>query len=77
MRGRPKGSPNKIRKEVAELFRDALEAEGDITYLRKVAKKNPVAFLQGILKLMPTKVNAQVEGNVTLNVTTGVPHDDE
>lgn len=64
--GRPKGSPNKIRKEVAELFRDALEDVGDKEFLKKVAKKNPVAFLQGILKLMPTVVKADVSVTGTL-----------
>ena len=64
--GRPKGSPNKIRRDVAELVRIALEGVGDETYLIARAKKNPTAFLALVSKLMPTQINADVNVNSDL-----------
>ena len=59
--GRPKGCPNKIRKEIAELVRDVIELAGEEKYLLARAKKNPNAFLALVAKLMPTNIKAEVE----------------
>ena len=64
--GRPKGSPNKIRKEIAELVRDVLEMAGEEKWMLQRAQKNPTAFLALVAKLMPTKINADVNVNTDL-----------
>ena len=64
--GRPKGVPNKIRADVAELVRDALELLGDARYLVVRGKRNPNAFLGLVQKLMPTNIKAEVNVNSDL-----------
>lgn len=69
--GRPKGVPNKITTELKQLVLRAMELAGDkdggdegaLKYLVSRAKKNPVAYLALISKLIPSKVEAEV--NVT------------
>ncbi len=63
--GRRKGTPNRIRAEVAEMVRMALELahpQGAVAYLVQRAKKSPNAFLALVGKLMPTVV----KGDLTL-----------
>ena len=50
--GRPRGSENKINREIRELIREALDQEGGSRYLRRAARETPVAFLALIGRLM-------------------------
>jgi len=71
--GRKKGTPNKLTSEVRLLIRSALDAVGGERYLRQCAKETPTAFLTLIGKLLPLEVQANVETEVVINVTTGIP----
>jgi hypothetical protein len=53
--GRPKGAKNKFPQAMKDLFRQALDEEGQVKYLRKVARKYPVAFTQAISRMIPEK----------------------
>lgn len=86
MGGRPKGSPNKISTELREIVLRAMELAGDpknggtdgaLKYLVVRAKKNPVAFLALINKLLPAKVEAELKCDTTYVISTGVPEGDD
>ena len=67
--GRPKGSQDKINREVAELVREALEKahpDGAVAYLAQQANKSPAAFLALVGRLMPTRINADLNVNSDL-----------
>ncbi|HEV7911590.1 MAG TPA: hypothetical protein VGP28_11010 [Methylocella sp.] len=62
--GRPKGSPNKINRDLREAYLMAANLaggkEGLIGYLKKQAElENPSAFMTGLSKLLPS----MLEGN--------------
>ena len=62
--GRPKGSPNKISRDLKEAYLMAANLaggkEGLIGYLKKQAElENPSAFMTGLSKLLPL----MMEGN--------------
>lgn len=51
--GRPKGSQNKIPRELKEMILDALADKGGVSYLVEQAGANPTAFLTLIGKVLP------------------------
>ncbi len=51
--GRPKGVPNKITADLKAMILKALSDAGGVEYLRRVAKKNPGAFLTLLGKVLP------------------------
>ncbi len=55
------------------MIREALEGVGGQKYLEKQAKKNPVAFMALIGKLIPSEVKASLESRqpVKIEVVTG------
>ena len=62
--GRPKGSPNKINRDLKEAYLMAANLaggkEGLVGYLKKQAElDNPSAFMTGLTKLLPS----MLEGN--------------
>ena len=74
-KGRPKGAVNKTSKALKDMILGALENAGGEQYLQRQADENPTAFLSLIGKVLPTELKQQVEGGLTLTVTTGVPRD--
>ena len=54
--GRPKGSANKVTKELKDMILAALEESGGVEYLKKRAQDNPAAFLTLIGKVLPLQV---------------------
>ncbi len=54
--GRPKGCPNKITKLVKDMIAEALENSGGVKYLEARARKNPVAFMALISRIIPLQV---------------------
>lgn len=73
---RPKGSQNKLTAELKDMIEGALQDVGGRKYLKEQAEKNPAAFMALIGKCLPKDVNASVQGNITLQVVTGVPSGD-
>jgi hypothetical protein len=55
-RGRPKGSPNKITKEVKTMVVEALEGAGGVRYLIEKAETHPQAFLALVGRVVPLTV---------------------
>lgn len=64
--GRPKGSQNKATKALKEMILDALTDAGGQEYLKLQATANPTAFLTLIGKVLPSEINANHSGQVTL-----------
>lgn len=65
--GRPKGSLNKTTIELKEMIRAALDDSGGKEYFIKQAKENPTAFMTLIGKIIPSDVNATINGNVRVD----------
>lgn len=63
--GRPKGSTNKLSRDIKEMIKTALEEAGGEKYLLKQAHDNPNAFLSLVSKIIPAE--AKVSANVTIN----------
>ena len=55
--GRPKGSGNKNIKAIKDMVDQALSELGGKDYLKQQAKKNPVAFMGLVGKLIPKDLN--------------------
>lgn len=73
--GRPKGVPNKNTKALKDMILGALQKAGGEEYLQQQANDNPNAFLSLIGRVLPTELKSNVEGNITVNVITGVPRE--
>lgn len=72
--GRAKGTPNKATKAIKDMIEGALSAVGGQKYLEQQAIENPVAFMGLVGKILPKDINAKVEGQMVINVTTGIEH---
>lgn len=59
--GRPKGSQNKVTKELKDMILGALDDAGGQGYLATQAKLNPNAFLSLVGKVLPLKMTGQVQ----------------
>lgn len=57
-KGRKKGVPNKVPKELKQMILGALDAAGGQDYLQKQAETNPGPFLALIGKVLPSTINA-------------------
>lgn len=68
---RPKGSPNKLTKEVREMVEGALTKLGGEAWLVKTARKQPAAFLALLGKLVPRVLD--VQGGVTHTHVSELP----
>lgn len=51
--GRPKGSTNKLTKQLKDMVLGALDAAGGEEYLAKQARENPKAFLSLLGRVLP------------------------
>lgn len=54
--GRPKGSSNKITRDIKEAILHAFEKVGGASYLETVAKDNPQVFCTLLGKILPTQI---------------------
>ena len=78
-KGRVKGVPNKATKALKDMILGALDDAGGQNYLRKQSIENPTAFMTLIGKVLPTTINADLNGELkttVINVDTGVPRAD-
>jgi hypothetical protein len=55
-KGRKKGTPNKLTRDVKEAIMKAFELEGGVDYLRAVAKKDAKTFCALLGKVIPLQV---------------------
>ena len=57
--GRPKGSVNKLNKDLREMILGALDKAGGVAYLVRQADENPAAFMTLLAKMMPKDIVVQ------------------
>ena len=71
--GRPKGSRNALSQAVFTDLLNYYEADGNgLRLIDQVAKQNPVAFLQLIVRLMPRHATLEITGgNVEVTLSAG------
>ena len=67
-KGREKGVPNKITRELKEMILGALDSAGGEAYLAEQAEKNASAFMTLIGKVVPMQVKAEHSGGTSLKV---------
>lgn len=67
-KGRPKGSPNKVTKELKDMILAALDGAGGIDYLRDRAMDSPNAFLSLVGKVLPLQVTGEGGGPLTVEI---------
>lgn len=59
--GRPKGTANKVTRDIREMIREALEGAGGAQYLITQAHENPSAFLALVGRIVPKEVTATIK----------------
>lgn len=67
-RGRPKGSANKITKDIREAISQAFDKAGGVDYLVGLSKTNPQAFTALLGKIVPSELKADISGGLQINV---------
>src|SRR4029077_10552842 len=67
-RGRPKGSPNRLTNDVKGMILAALQGVGGQAYLEEQARKNPVAFMTLLGKVLPTQVSGTESEEIQISV---------
>jgi hypothetical protein len=64
--GRPKGSQNKITKDLKNMILGALSDVGGQSYLARQAIENPNAFMALLGKVLPTTLSAEAENQIMI-----------
>lgn len=70
--GRPKGVPNKATKTIRDAVMEAFDTVGGAEYLVKLAngtQSDRAAFTSLLNKVLPTQINANVEGGVQIQLS--------
>jgi hypothetical protein len=67
-KGRPKGSVNKITRDIREAVLQSFETVGGAAYLVEQAKLNPTAYLTLVGKVLPLQVTGESGGPVKVTV---------
>lgn len=67
--GRPKGSPNKITKNIRSAVEEAFQKAGGAEYLYKLAVDDPKTFVPLLAKLLPMQVSGDPENPVQHKLT--------
>ncbi len=67
-KGRKKGVPNKITRDLKEMILGALSAVGGQRWLEDQANENPAAFMTLIGKVLPLQVSGEGGGPMVINI---------
>lgn len=62
--GRPKGSANKITKNIKQAIEEAFNNAGGVEYLEKLAKDDPRTFVPLLAKLLPLQVAGDADNPI-------------
>ena len=65
-RGRPKGSKNKVTRDIKQAVLQAFEEGGGVEYLKTQMTENPTAFLTLLGKIIPTQITGPNDGPVQI-----------
>jgi len=66
-KGRPKGVPNKLNKQLKEMILGALETAGGEDYLVTQSRENPTAFLTLIGKVLPLQLTGDMKHDLNFS----------
>jgi hypothetical protein len=69
--GRPKGSANKITKNIKQAIEEAFDKAGGVDYLVRLAAEDPRTFCSLVGKVIPTTISGDQENPVSIKVTLG------
>lgn len=64
--GRKAGTPNKLTKTIKAAIEEAFDKAGGADYLATMAIEQPAAFMTLLGKVLPTQVEANLQGAVGL-----------
>ena len=71
--GRPKGSTNKITKDLKKAYLGAFDAMGGMEALIAWGKKSPDLFYSQISKLLPKGIEIKSDNELTINIISAIP----
>ncbi len=74
-KGRPKGTQNKLTKQVKEMILGALDDAGGQAYLARQADENPVAFMGLVGKVLPLQLTGEGGSAIKIEVSTTAQRD--
>lgn len=67
--GRPKGSANKITKNIKQAIEEAFNKAGGADYLYTLAQDDPKTFVPLLAKLLPLQVSGDPENPIETKLT--------
>lgn len=68
--GRPKGSHNKVTRELKDMILGALDKAGGVEYLQAKAETHPAAFLALVGKVLPLQVTGDKDAPLTIKIVS-------
>ena len=71
--GRPKGTKNKITRDLKKAYLGAFDAMGGMEGLIAWGKKSPDLFYSQISKLLPKGIEIKSDQELTINIITAIP----
>ena len=71
--GHPKGSQNKITKDLKKVYLQAFEKLGGLQGLVDWGEKSPDLFYGQISKLLPKGIEIKSDQELTINIITNIP----
>lgn len=66
--GRVKGTPNKVHSSVKNAVIETFNNLGGVEHMTDWAKLNPNEYYKLAARLIPTEIQAELTGNLTVNV---------
>ena len=69
-KGRVKGVPNKVTRELKDMILGALDKAGGVKYLQAKAETHPAAFLALVGKVLPLQVTGDKDAPLTIKIVS-------